>query len=166
MAQLQYDPGEELMQAGASVLAGQAHTMAPQVSLFTAADCCLLCPAVTACQDSSGACLHTLRMDDRERRLIPAQSTIRLCRDRLAAAQALAQGLDPFVKLSYSPGVAATEQVTAAAQSQLAELDLPSTIMLLWALASLQALPSRVWNAIIGRIVELLTPFTNLAGAP
>ena len=79
--------------------------------------------------------------------------------------QALAQGLAPFVKLSYSPGVAATEQVAAAAQSQLAELDLTSTIMLLWALASLQALPSRVWNAIMGRILELLTPFADLSGA-
>ena len=32
MAQLQYDPGEELMQAGARVLAAEASTMAPQAS--------------------------------------------------------------------------------------------------------------------------------------
>ena len=94
----------------------------------------------------------------------PGQTTQGLPDATTALLQALAQALAPFVKLNYSPGTAATDNVAAAAQSQLAELDLPTTIQLLWSLASLQALPSKVWNAVMGRIVDLLTPFADMAG--
>ena len=78
--------------------------------------------------------------------------------------QALAQALAPFVKLSYIPGGAATDSVAAAAQQGLAELDLSTTIQLMRALACVQALPGKVWNAIMGHIVDLLSPFADLAG--
>ena len=57
MAELQYDPGEELMQAGARVLAGQAHTIAPQVRSFAAAACCL-CANLLTCHHSSERCRY------------------------------------------------------------------------------------------------------------
>ena len=78
--------------------------------------------------------------------------------------QALAQALAPFVKLSYIPGTAATNSVAAAAQQGLAELDLSTTIQLMRALACVQALPGKLWNAIMGHIVDLLSPFADLAG--
>ena len=170
MAQLQYDPGEELMQAGARVLAAEASTMAPQVSgagLIADSRRPVGCQALSAsspCSVSSQP--KSVSMLSRWLLLMaaPEQTTQGLPDTTTALLQALAQALAPFVKLNFSPGTAATDNVAAAAQSQLAELDLPTTIQLLWSLASLQALPSKVWNAVMGRIVDLLTPFADMAG--
>ena len=81
-----------------------------------------------------------------------------------AAVQGLCQGLVPYVHLAYAPGRAATDSLQLAAQSRPGELDLISSVQLLWTLAYLQALPGPLWGMLMGLIMDHLSPFSSLAG--